>query len=667
MPNLRRFRATIVATLTVCFLAASAQAAQACTATWYGPGGNSSAATTGSWETASNWSADAVPGSTDDVCITLPGTYTVTLAPETGVAGGDGVNSLTLGAASGSQTLDISGQGFSYRGDQYNQETLTVAGATTIAATGTLVLDATNQTASGTTVGADANAGGGSAALAGNVVNDGHIVAQSEDPSWGAILQGSLTNEAAGNVSVNSGTLLENQAWTSTNDGTITVASGAGFNLAPGLGFTADFINDGSVANNGSIAENPDRGAATWTQSGGSVSGNPVALQGGTTLADSAGTGAFVADYQAATITGTIPAGQTVTVQGAPFNDGGENYNSTSLSLNGATLVNDGTLALDAPGSGTSSGGSAYLTDGTVQNHGTITADTQDPSWAIHLQAGLANAHGGTVSISGGAFDQDSGTATTNDGLVTLAPGVNYLLDQGASFSNESDGTLSPEIASSSSAGTFQLASPCCAGSGAFTAGGTLAPVLTGGFAPAADQEFPLVAISGNFSGKFATVGNGFSGDYSHDASSPAYFGAIYGGAAAAAAATAHLISASGADGKLTLKLSCPAGGAACAPVKVTAKVTEHLKRGKITSLAAMRKKKGGSTTKHVVIAAGSAKLAAGTTRTLTLSLNSSGRALLKRFGKLTVSVSVTSGGKTIDTVTVHVEKKKTKKKKHRS
>ncbi len=118
------------------------------------------------------------------------------------------------------------------------------------------------------------------------------------------------------------------------------------------------------------------------------------------------------------------------------------------------------------------------------------------------------------------------------------------------------------------------------------------------------------------------------------------------------------LISASGADGKLTLKFSFPAGGAACAPVKVTAKVTEHLKRGKITSLAAMRKKKGGSTTKHVVIAAGSATIAAGSSRTLTLSLSSAGRALLKRFGKLTASVSVTSSGKTIDTVTVHVEKK---------
>ena len=59
--------------------------------------------------------------------------------PQTGVESGDNVGSLTLGATSGSQTLDISGQGVQDGGDQYNQTTLTVSGATTINATGALV------------------------------------------------------------------------------------------------------------------------------------------------------------------------------------------------------------------------------------------------------------------------------------------------------------------------------------------------------------------------------------------------------------------------------------------------------------------------------------------------------------------------------------------------
>ena len=162
--------------------------------------------------------------------------------------------------------------------------------------------------------------------------------------------------------------------------------SGATFDLTPSFASTAEFTNDGSVVNNGSVAANATGGGLTWTQSGGSVSGNAVALQNGTTLADSAGTGAFVAKYAAAAITGTIPAGQTVTVQGEHYTYEGNEYESTSLSLNGTTLVNDGTLALVAPGSGSGSGGSVFLTDGTIQNHGTVDAAVQDAAWAIHLR-----------------------------------------------------------------------------------------------------------------------------------------------------------------------------------------------------------------------------------------------------------------------------------------
>ena len=76
-----RFRAAMVSIITVGVLAASAQAAEACTGdTWYGTG-NASAATSGSWETASDWSA-GVPGNSTVVCITVPGSYEVTLAPD---------------------------------------------------------------------------------------------------------------------------------------------------------------------------------------------------------------------------------------------------------------------------------------------------------------------------------------------------------------------------------------------------------------------------------------------------------------------------------------------------------------------------------------------------------------------------------------------------------
>jgi hypothetical protein len=56
--------------------------------------------------------------------------------------------------------------------------------------------------------------------------------------------------------------------------------------------------------------------------------------------------------------------------------------------------------------------------------------------------------------------------------------------------------------------------------------------------------------------------------------------------------------------------------------------------------------------------------LSAGTTKVLTLTLNSTGQALLAKFGKLTTIVTVSSGGKTIDTVAATVQKTAKPKKK---
>jgi len=126
---------------------------------------------------------------------------------------------------------------------------------------------------------------------------------------------------------------------------------------------------------------------------------------------------------------------------------------------------------------------------------------------------------------------------------------------------------------------------------------------------------------------------------------------------------TARVVSISGGHAKITVVLSCPPDGAACAKVSPKAMVTEHLRGRKITAITA-----GGETaritTKQVLVASGGATLSAGVKRTLTLELNPAGRALLSRFGKLTVRVTVSSGAKTIDTSTVKVQKATKPKKK---
>ena len=125
----------------------------------------------------------------------------------------------------------------------------------------------------------------------------------------------------------------------------------------------------------------------------------------------------------------------------------------------------------------------------------------------------------------------------------------------------------------------------------------------------------------------------------------------------------AHVVSISGGHGKITVVLSCPSGGAACVALSLKAIVKEHLKGKRITALTASGKAPA-VTTKQVLVASAGATLAAGTVKTLKLELNAAGRALLSKFGKLTVAVTVVSGGKTIHTGTVKVQKAAAPKKK---
>jgi hypothetical protein len=105
--------------------------------------------------------------------------------------------------------------------------------------------------------------------------------------------------------------------------------------------------------------------------------------------------------------------------------------------------------------------------------------------------------------------------------------------------------------------------------------------------------------------------------------------------------ATVKVGSISGGHAEVTASLRCPAGGAGCAAASVKVTFKERL-------------------TKQVVVASGGVTLLAGKKKTLTLKLNSTGRALLTKFGKLAVVVTISSGSKiktTIKTATVTVLK----------
>jgi hypothetical protein len=270
-----------------------------------------------------------------------------------------------------------------------------------------------------------------------------------------------------------------------------------------------------------------------WSESG-AVKGHPVILQNGASLADAAGPAQFLFDDAAGSLTGTIPASQTITVEGGAYNYQGEEYYATALTLNNAQskappVVNRGTLILDSPGKGTTSGGAASLVSGALENYGKIVASVEDPSWANGLHVALVNEHSGSVTVKSGMLQQTATTPTTNHGQVTIDAGATWVLDEGSTFANAHDGTIAPQIAGGAKLGSFQLTAPCCQGPGKLTAAGALTPTLAHGYKPSAKAHYELFLLQGGqFAGGFSKIGGGFSGDYSHKTATPAYVGVIY-------------------------------------------------------------------------------------------------------------------------------------------
>ncbi len=513
--------ACAVAALVLLVVPAGAAPTASCTDSW-------KAATSGVWGLAANWTS-GIPTNTDSVCITLPGSYTVTLEPWSfGTAdpnnNGSNIVSLTLGAAggAGTQTLDILGRGStSNSNEQVSTTFLSITGPSTIAKHGALILDSTD---GGSTL--PGNPQGGYAALSGGgaITSYGQIETEVQNTTNKTAnitqIAPMLTIEPSGSLHDVSGALSVDGI---TNDGSVMLGSKASLVLTgmQGFGSGASFANDGKVVNGGSITADQNGGGITWSQLGGSISGNPVKLEGNTKLVDKAGPGKFLVDLIGATLTGTVPRGQTITVLGASYNSGGNEYYGTTLGLDGGSVTNDGTIVLAAVGNKNTSGGPATINNGALRNNGALTAKVQDPSWSVQLQAPLANAHSGTISVLEGSLVDSAGGTATNDGTIRVALRSLFVLNNGTNLTNKRDGTVALEIHNTKSLGQLQL------NSGTFTAAGTLAPMLAGH--AAANTDFHLFQLAGgSFKGVFTRVGANFTVDYKHEAASPAYVGAVY-------------------------------------------------------------------------------------------------------------------------------------------
>lgn len=95
----------------------------------------------------------------------------------------------------------------------------------------------------------------------------------------------------------------------------------------------------------------------------------------------------------------------------------------------------------------------------------------------------------------------------------------------------------------------------------------------------------------------------------------------------------------SGPEGQTTVSLACPAGGASCGTITAQLTVRFSVKGRTITGVLAARRPP--KAVKTVLVASGSLRLAAGARAKLKLNLNSSGRAALRRFGRMTARLRI--------------------------
>ena len=443
--------------------------AAGCTDSWAKP-------VSGEWNTAADWSTGKVPTSGDEVCIMVSGTYTV-LVHNLAEA-----HTLTLGASSGSTKQTLLVQTYELASKAISVAGLTFEENSTINRDGVLELE--------DLVGGDVDV---NAPPRATLSNQGEVTnSASTAPSSIDILEASLTNEASGTVEAAAGTFYVSRNDRNVlNEGAFKVATGATLNDAANSG---TFVNSGTVANGGTFEL---EAATAWTQDGVDT-GNPVRVEGGSSLDYEGGSGNFDLVGSAMTLSGTIPKGQALTFE--PTGD-------RALSIS-ETVVNEGTLTAvsSIPGSETHiqpENGASKL-----ENKGLISvqsASTGPVTWTVPL----TNEVSGTVEVDGGG-ELISDATTTNEGTLELASDAIFdISGSAAALTDEADGTLRVDVASETKFGRIKV------NGGTFNPGGTIFPNLVEGYDPPVGTEFDVVSSGASISGTFETVANGFEGIYS--------------------------------------------------------------------------------------------------------------------------------------------------------
>ncbi|MDP7014778.1 MAG: Ig-like domain-containing protein [Pirellulaceae bacterium] len=421
------------------------------TIVWDGGGGGSAWSDGANWFDQTNSVNDVAPATGDDVVIAVSGpAYNVNL--DINIATGqtvESLNSFTLNSADA--TFVDSGR------------TLTVDGASSIL-DGTVNL--TNATVEGTGVFTNqstVNAGTGSSFGANvSLVNEGDFTLKSPATQSAVVtINGSFTNSVGGDVLIQA--IGGNQSSTArlvanaglTNDGTITLDSVGQFQLTY---ISRLDVNGGSLINNGFIE------TLTMEESG--AAGRQLNAE---------------IDNRA---TGVIDVNSVVTLTN--LKNGADHKNAGQINLNNGSMSISGIGSFENQGTGAISGRNLTLTGQGAGSGATLTNDG-----SIALAAGglgvtgyAAIVNNGAINITGGNAAFGSYTSLTNTGDIDAGAGRTITFT-GGSIVNQPGGTLdglgvitlnsttfditTSSYGTGSSLAELNLNSSAVAGSGTFT------------------------------------------------------------------------------------------------------------------------------------------------------------------------------------------------------
>ena len=395
----------------------------------------------GNWSDPANWDANRVPVATDNVFIELDGTYTVTLDVAAAV------DALTVGGASGMQTLALS------------SSTLTLSGTgATVGGTGALDMNGATLTGTGSLSSAGVvRVSGGVAVLDIALTNSGSLDVQSGglEVKRGGTSTGTINTVTGTSTTVSAGT-VDITGGSTTADGSLVVLAGATLRFSAG---THTFSASSSVSGAGDI----DFAGGLVTLVGSySVTGTSTEISGGT---------AFFQNT-------TTPATMTTLRMTSGILDGpGDVHVSSLLEWSGGMITGGGQLLIQSTAAATFAGGLKVFDSKELVNQGSVTWTAGD----IDVQNGapISNSSGASFDIQGDVvLDWTTGSepSIANSGTVTRSVGagsaaVNFMFINGGTLDVKS-GTLGMNASfSHQSTATIQGAGTLNLSGGLVTAG----------------------------------------------------------------------------------------------------------------------------------------------------------------------------------------------------